>query len=466
MSGNKIHFTSLGCPRNLVDSEVMIGMLMKAGYEIIPQLDKADYLVVNTCGFLKASRDESGAVIEEFLAKRKKGAKVIATGCMVQDHKQEIRDKYPSIDSLIGSGDVKSILEAIQSENPQDFVTTARSYIEQGEIPRTLTTPAHYAYLKIAEGCRKRCAFCIIPKIKGPLQSKTIERVVKEFRILRAEGVEEIILIAQDLGDFGKDHGYADGNLKLLLKELLKEEGDYWIRLLYIYPDEIDEELIDLIKSDKRLLPYLDMPLQHINNRILTKMRRKTSREEIIQIIEMLRSKIPDVVIRTSLMVGFPSETEEEFNELYKFVQDYPLDNVGVFKFSKEEGSSAFNMDEQIPEDVKQKRYDKLMKLLKKVSKKQNQRWVGKTLDVYVEGYHPETNLLMRGRYFGQSPDIDGIVIINQHDKVDAFGRKYKVKITEALEYDLVGAVVKAAAKPAVVKPVAVKDPSKPLALV
>ncbi|MCH9633094.1 MAG: Ribosomal protein S12 methylthiotransferase RimO [Chlamydiae bacterium] len=443
MSGNKIHFTSLGCPRNLVDSEVMIGMLMKAGYEIIGELEKADYLIVNTCGFLQASRDESNSVIEEFLAYRKKGAKVIATGCMVGQHQEQIREKYPSIDALIGSGDVKSVLKAIESENPQDFITSARSYIEQGEVPRTLTTPPNYAYLKIAEGCRKRCSFCIIPKIKGPLQSKDINQIVKEFKILLSQGVQEVILIAQDLGDFGKDQGHADGNLKILLKELLKVEGDHWIRLLYIYPDEIDDELIDLIKSDERLLPYLDMPLQHINDRILKKMRRKTSRSEIIHIIKTLKEKIPEVVVRTSLMVGFPSETDEEFEELCDFVQKYPLDNVGVFQFSKEKGAYAYSMDEQIPEDVKEARYDRLMQILNKVSKEQNQKWVGKTLDVFVEGYHPESELLMRGRFFGQSPEIDGMVILNQHDKVDAFGKKYKVKITEALEYDLVGTVLK-----------------------
>ena len=443
MRGNKIHFTSLGCPRNLVDSEVMIGMLMKAGYEIIGELEEADYLIVNTCGFLQASRDESNSVIEELLAYRKEGAKVIATGCMVGQHQDQIREKYPSIDALIGSGDVKSVLKAIQAESPQDFITSARSYIEQGEVPRTLTTPPHFAYLKIAEGCRKRCSFCIIPKIKGPLQSKGIDQIVKEFMILLSQGVQEVILIAQDLGDFGKDHGYKDGNLKTLIKELLKVEGDHWIRLLYIYPDEIDDELIDLIKSDSRLLPYLDMPIQHINNRILKKMRRKTSKEEIVHIIKTLREKIPGVVIRTSLMVGFPSETDEEFEELCNFVQEYPLDNVGVFQFSKEKGAHAYSMDDQIPEDVKMARYDRLMQILNDLSKEQNQKWVGETLDVFVEGYHPDSELLMRGRFFGQSPDIDGMIILNQHDKVDAFGKKYKVKITEALDYDLIGSVLK-----------------------
>ncbi len=447
-SGNKIHFTSLGCPRNLVDSEIMIGMLIQAGYEMIGDLKKADYLIVNTCGFLQASRDESCNVIEELLANRKKGAKVIATGCMVQEKKEELRKKYPSVDSLIGSGDVKSILNAIQSESPQDFVTTARSYIEQGEVPRTLSTPKHYAYLKIAEGCRKRCSFCIIPKIKGPLQSKEMDQIVKEFRILISQGVKEIILIAQDLGDYGKDQGFESGNLKALLKELLKFEQKFWIRLLYIYPDEIDEELIDLMKSDSRLLPYLDIPLQHINDRVLKLMRRKTSREDILKILDLVKKKIPNMVIRTSLMVGFPTETQEEFEELCQFVQDYPLDNVGVFKFSKEEGAYAYTLDGQIEQEVKEQRYDKLMTILQDVTVKNNQKWVGQTLDVFVEGYHPDSQLLMTGRFYGQSPDIDGMIILNDHQAVKDFGKIYQVKITQALGYDLLGSVIKPAPAP------------------
>lgn len=443
MTGNKINFTSLGCPRNLVDSEVMLGILMKSGYEITPDLEEADYLIVNTCGFLKASRDESNDVIEELLDSRKEGAKVIVTGCMAQTHQDQIREAYPEIDAILGSGDVESILKAIEQESPGDFVTPARSYLIQGEVPRVLTTPQHYAYLKIAEGCRKRCSFCVIPKIKGPLKSKSVDQVLKEFKILLAQGVQEVILIAQDLGDFGKDQGHENGYLKELLQEILKIEGDYWIRLLYIYPDEIDEELVDLIANNPRILPYLDMPIQHINSRLLKKMRRKTSKEDILKVITLLKKKLPNVVIRTSLMVGFPSETDKEFQELCSFVQEHPLDNVGVFKFSKEKGAYAYSMDEQISEEVKEERHDTLMNLLKEQSIEHNKKWIGKTVEVFVEGYHPDSDLLMRGRFFGQSPEIDGMVILNQHDKVDAFGKKYLVEITDALEYDLLGTVLK-----------------------
>ena len=442
MIGNKINFTSLGCPRNLVDSEVMIGILLRAGYEITPDLEEADYLIVNTCGFLQSARDEASDVIDELFQYRKKGAKIIATGCMVQEHKAEILRKFPTIDSLLGSGDAESILKAISETTDQDLVSDARSYIEQGEVPRTLATPKHFAYLKIAEGCRKRCSFCIIPKIKGPLKSKQLTQIVSEFKALLKQGVQEVILIAQDLGDYGKDQGHDSGNLKTLLKELLKIDSDFWLRLLYVYPDEIDEELIEIMASDNRILPYLDMPLQHINNRLLKLMRRKTSSEDIIKTITLLREKLPNVVIRTSLMVGFPTETQEEFLELCQFVKDYPLDNVGVFQFSKEKGAHAYHLEPQISEEIKEMRYQKIMEILQEISLKQNQQWVGKTLEVIVEGYHPDSELLMQGRYFGQSPDIDGVVILNQHDQVDSFGKRYLVEITEAMEYDLVGTVL------------------------
>ncbi len=454
MAGNKIHFTSLGCPRNLVDSEVMLGLLMRSGYEIIPEASSADYLIVNTCGFLQTAREEGKSVIRELLAEKKPSAKIIVTGCMVQLHKEEIREAIPEIDVMLGSGDVESILQAIREESPGDFITSAKSYLEQGEVPRTLSGPPHYAYLKIAEGCRKRCSFCIIPKIKGPLKSKSIKRIVKEFHMLLDQGVREIILIAQDLGDYGKDIGYPDGGyIKELLRTLLKIKKDFWLRLLYVYPDEIDEEFVDLMKSDSRLLPYLDMPMQHVNNRLLKLMRRKTTREDLTSVINLLRKKIPNVMIRTSLMVGFPSETEEEFSELCDFVKKYPLDNVGVFRFSPEAGAAASSLEGAVEESVKEERYGRLMEILKKSSRKRLSRFVGKTLDVVVEGYHPDSSALMRGRFYGQSPEIDGIVILNDHEKVDAFGALYRVEITRALDYDLIGKVIgKVVSKPAATK--------------
>lgn len=441
--GNKIHFISLGCPRNLVDSEVMLGILLKAGYEMAEALPDADYIVVNTCGFLDASRQESMGAVEECLQERKKGAKLIVTGCMVQTHSDTMKERFPDINYLLGSGDVEGILEAVQSTQNGSRITHARSYLEAGEVPRKISTPHHFAYLKIAEGCRKRCAYCIIPTIKGPLRSKSEEQILKEFNLLINQGVKEIILIAQDLGDYGKDKGAKRlEGLMGLLKSLLAIDKPFWLRLLYLYPDEITDELIALMKSDSRICPYLDMPIQHVNNTLLKSMRRATSKEDIISTIGKLRKEIPDISIRTSLIVGFPGETEEQFEELVQFVKEHPLDNVGIFKFSREPGSAAFDLPDQIDEQVKEKRWKKLMQLQKKQVAKLNQNYIGKVLDVMVEGYHPETKLLMRGRHRGQCPDIDGQVLINDGRKVTGFGQIYQVEITDVSDYDLVGHVI------------------------
>jgi ribosomal protein S12 methylthiotransferase len=441
--GNKIHFISLGCPRNLVDSEVMLGILLRAGYEHADHLPDADYIVINTCGFLEASRNESMGAVEEVLETRKKGAKLIVTGCMVQTHSADLKSRFPKIDYLLGSGDVEGILTAVQSTSSGEIISSARSYLEAGEVPRQISTPKHYAYLKIAEGCRKRCAYCIIPTIKGPLKSKSQEQILKEFNLLLNQGVKEVILIAQDLGDYGKDKGSK--NLKALLellKAMLDVKKEFWLRLLYLYPDEITDDLITLMQSDSRICPYLDMPIQHINNAVLKAMHRATSREDIIRTITKLRQEIPNVSIRTSLIVGFPGETDEQFEELCQFIQDYPLDHVGIFKFSREPGSHAYDLPGQIDEKIKEKRHKKLMQIQQKVVRKRNKALVGKVFPVVVEGYHPETKLLMQGRHPGQCPDIDGMVIINDGRKVKAFGEIYQVEITDVADYDLIGRVV------------------------
>lgn len=441
--GNKINFISLGCPRNLVDTEVMLGILLQAGYEVAPSLEEADYIVINTCGFLEASRQESMDTVRETLSQRKKTAKLVVTGCMVQTHSEELKKTFPGIDYLLGSGDVNGILEAVQSTQKGQLITSARSYLEAGEVPRRLSTPKHYAYLKIAEGCRKRCAYCVIPTIKGPLKSKSKEQILKEFNLLLNQGVQEVILIAQDLGDYGKDSGSKNlAALLDLLRTMINTDKSFWLRLLYLYPDEITDELIALMKSDKRICHYLDMPIQHINNQVLKSMHRSTSKEDIITIIKKLREEIPDVVIRTSLIVGFPGETEEQFEELVQFIQDYPLDNVGIFKFSREPGSHAYALPDQISEEVKNQRYHRLMQVQKKVVKKRQKKMIGKKLSVFVEGYHPESSLLMVGRHYGQCPDIDGQVIINDGRKVTAFGQLYTVEITDTADYDLIGRVI------------------------
>jgi ribosomal protein S12 methylthiotransferase len=441
--GNKIFFVSLGCPRNLVDSEVMLGILLKSGYEVAPSLEDADYLVINTCGFLEASRKESRDTIQDVIATRKATAKLVVTGCMAQTHSAELQKQFPGIDYILGSGDVEGILRAVQSTEKGSQVTTARSYLEAGEVPRQLSTPKHYAYLKIAEGCRKRCAFCKIPTIKGPLKSKSQEQILKEFNLFLNQGVLEVILIAQDLGDYGKDVMGSRNKSALydLLKSLLNVEKDFWLRLLYLYPDEITDELISLIKRDKRICRYLDMPIQHVNDGLLKSMRRMTTKHDIINTIVKLRAEVPDIVIRTSLIVGFPGETDEHFEELAQFIQEHPLDNIGIFKFSQEPGTNAYDLPNQVPENIKEKRYHRLMQIQKKIVKKRNAKLIGKRFPVIVEGYHPESNLLMRGRYTGQCPEIDGQVIINDGRKVSAFGKIYNVEITDAADYDLIGAV-------------------------
>jgi ribosomal protein S12 methylthiotransferase len=442
--GNKICFISLGCPRNLVDSEVMLGILLKAGYEVAQGLEEADYLVINTCGFLEASRQESRDTVKDTLAQRKKGAKLIVTGCMVQTHHDEMEKQFPGVDYFLGSGDVEGILKAVQSSTKGKNVTTARSYLEVGEVPRQISTPKHFAYLKIAEGCRKRCAFCVIPTIKGPLKSKSKDQILKELHLLLDQGVQEIIMIAQDLGDYGKDLGFKkSAGLLDLLQSMLNTEKQFWLRLLYLYPDEINDDLISLIKNDPRICPYLDMPLQHVNDQMLKAMRRTTSKADIIESITKLRKEVPGVVIRTSLMVGFPGETEEQFQEMADFIQAYPLDNIGIFKYSREPGSHSYDLPDQIPESVKEDRYHRLMKIQKKVLKKLNKKMIGKVIEVIVEGYHPESQLLMRGRYYGQCPEIDGQVIINDGRKVKAFGQRYQVEITDVADYDLIGSVIK-----------------------
>ncbi|HEY4831242.1 MAG TPA: 30S ribosomal protein S12 methylthiotransferase RimO [Waddliaceae bacterium] len=440
---NKVNFTSLGCPRNLVDSEVMLGILLKAGYEVTEAIDDADYLVVNTCGFLDSSREESKQAIADLLETKKESAKLVVTGCMVSKHRHEIEDAFPGVHYLLGSGDVEGILKAVQSDTQGLQIGSARSYLEAGEIPRMISTPSHYSYLKIAEGCRKACAYCIIPAIKGPLRSKPTDQILKEFRSLLAQGVKEIILIAQDLGDYGKDRGNRKGSLCPLLKEILKIEGDYWLRLLYLYPDEIDDELIALMKADRRLLPYLDMPIQHINDEMLEAMKRTTSAEQIKEVITHLRKEIPDVHIRTSLIVGFPGETEDQFQELTAFLKEFPLNHVGIFKYSREEGTVAGKMENQISDKIKETRHSRLAAVQQEVIAKLNQKMVGQILTVVVEKYHPETDLLLVGRYFGQCPEIDGQVILNDWQKVEAFGERYLVEITDSAGYDLVGTVLK-----------------------
>lgn len=439
---NRFHFTSLGCARNLVDSEVMIGLLLQAGYELEPEAEHADFLVVNTCGFLEAARQEGFSVIQELFASKKEGAKIIVAGCMVHKCRDELQQKFPEIHAFLGSGDVEKIVGAVEQGISGEKKPTARSYLEWGEVPRRLSTPKHYAYLKIAEGCKKRCAFCIIPTIKGPLKSKTEEQVLKEFQALLDRGVFEVILIAQDLGDFGKDRK-QQGALSSLLRQMLLVRKDFWIRLLYLYPDEIDEELIAVIKSDPRICPYLDMPIQHIHDEMLKAMHRKTSKKQILETISRLREEIPNIVIRTSLMVGFPGETEEQFEELLRFVKKGDLDQVGIFSFSLEKEAYAARLPNQISEEVKQDRLERLALAQQKVVQKKNKKWIGKKVLGIVDRVHPESPLLLIARHQGQCPEIDGQIVLNDAAAVKQLGELCEIEITDAFGYDLVGRVIR-----------------------
>ena len=417
----------------------MIGVLVRAGFSAVADPKEADYLVVNTCGFLESAREEGFRTIEALFQEKKKGAKVIVAGCMVRGSKDDLKARFPEIHYFLGSGDMEKVLEAVLSEEQGEYLSDAKSYLQQGEVPRTLSTPKHYAYLKIAEGCKKRCAFCIIPLIKGKLVSKSISQVVKEFQVLVNEGAKEIILIAQDLGDFGKDRGEENG-LEALLTEMVKIEGDHWIRLLYLYPDEITEGVIKIIKENRQICRYLDMPLQHINDRILKRMHRKTDRNQIETIITTLRKEIPEIVIRTSLMVGFPGESEEEFEELVEFVKEYRLDNVGIFKYSREKESYSDKLDGHVSEEIKEERFQKLAKT--QLDTLDGEKYLGKRVRVLIDGYHPESKDLLVGRFYGQCPEIDGRVILNDWRKVSELGQFYEVEITDSIGYDLIGRVL------------------------
>ena len=435
-----VHFISLGCARNLVDTEVMLGSVLKAGYALAQTVPEADFLVVNTCGFLESAREEAYRTLEEIFQERKKGAKVIVAGCMVQNHRLPLKARFPDIHYFLSAGDVDKILDALTVMTPGEAVSpTRKSFLQVAETPRLPSTPKHFAYLKIAEGCKKRCSFCIIPTIKGKLQSKSIEQVEREFRALLQSKVKEVILIAQDLGDFGKDMGHVKGNLAELLETLDAIPGDFWIRLLYLYPDEITDDIIRVMQNSSKILPYIDMPIQHINDRILKRMHRKTGRAHIEATIQKLRREIPDIVIRTSLMVGFPGETEDEFEELLAFVKEGHIDNIGFFTYSREELSHSATLEGHLSEEVKQERLLRIVGAQQEALRaKLLPRFLGKKVEVVIDRKTEEEGLYVGHAKF-QCPDVDGVTYVEGHNLT--VGRTYPVRITAFDEYDLVGKV-------------------------
>lgn len=449
----KVHFISLGCPKNLVDSEIMAGTLMKDGYEVVGDAEGADTVIVNTCGFIEDSKKESIQRILDMTELKEKGSvrRVVVAGCLTQRYKDDLVEGLPEADLFVGSGEFQNISKILKGNDQGDKKRTffnLPTYLQEESTPRVNSQPRHRAYLKISEGCLKRCAFCAIPLIRGNLQSRTLKNVVNEAKLLAAGGVKELIIISHDFTDYGWDlrrkSKEAIESPVELLRALATVDGIEWIRLLYLYPDGITSEMIDLMKNNKKFVKYFDMPLQHINNDVLKSMNRKMTREEISEVLTNIRREIPDAVIRTQFIVGFPGETAEQFEELLKFISEQKFDRVGCFKYSPEENTPGGKMANQIDEETKQKRYEAIMEVQQNISREKHKAFVGQTVEVLVEGLSEETELLLQGRTSQQAPDIDGVVLIN--DGQAEIGDLVKVRITDSMEYDLIGEIVQAEA--------------------
>lgn len=444
----RVHFISLGCPKNLVDSEIMAGTLMKDGYEVVPDAEGADTVIVNTCSFIEDSKKESIQKILEVSELKNSGSvkRVVVAGCLTQRYKNELVDGLPEADLFVGSGEfqnIGNILSGHSKGNKQKTFFNLPTYLQEESTPRLNSQPTHRAYLKISEGCLKRCSFCAIPLIRGNLQSRSLTAVVNEAKLLAAGGVKELIIISHDFTDYGwdlrKKNPEAIENPVSLLKALSEVDGIEWVRVLYLYPDGITPEMIQLIKTNKKLVKYFDMPLQHINDDVLKRMNRKMTKKEIIEAVSLIRKEIPEAVIRTQFIVGFPGETEDAFEELLNFIEEQKFDRVGCFQYSPEENTPGGRMVDQIDEETKQRRHDTLMELQQEISREKQQEMIGQVVDVLVEGVSEETDLLLQGRTSQQAPDIDGIVLINEGEAVP--GKIYQVEITEAMEYDLIGRI-------------------------
>lgn len=445
----KVHFISLGCPKNLVDTEIMVGTLMKQGYEVTSNEQEADTVIVNTCGFIEESKAESIETILKMAGLKKEGQlkKLVVAGCLTQRYKDDLVEGLPEADLFVGSGEfqnIDSILKQSYEGGTKKTFFNLPTYLQEETTPRINTQPRHRAYLKISEGCLKRCAFCAIPHIRGNLQSRDMQNVVNEAKLLAAGGVKELIIISHDFTDYGWDLRRKNTEAREtpveLLRALAEVEGIEWIRLLYLYPDGITPEMIQLIKDNKKFCRYFDMPLQHINNDMLKKMNRKMTKEEILSVLDLIRKEIPDAVIRTQFIVGFPGETQEQFEEILQFISDQKFDRVGCFKYSPEENTPGGKMPDQLDEETKQKRWEAVMEVQQNISREMHKRQIGQVLDVIVEGFSEETELLLQGRSSQQAPDIDGVVLIN--DGQAKVGDIVKVRITDSMEYDLIGEVV------------------------
>ncbi len=438
-----ILFISLGCDKNLVDTEVMLGLLASKGHQMIDDETQADVIVINTCCFINDAKEESIQTILEMADYKKEGRlkALIVTGCLAQRYKNEIIEEIPEVDAVLGTTSYDKIVEAI------DEALQGHSLVEMTELDalpevntqRLVTTGGHFAYLKIAEGCDKHCTYCIIPKIRGNFRSVPMEKLLREAQELADQGVKELILVAQETTLYGKDI-YGEKSLHKLLKELCKIAGIQWIRILYCYPEEITDELIQVMKEEKKICHYLDLPIQHASNEILKRMGRRTSKEQLIEIIGKLRKEIPDIALRTTLITGFPGETEEQHEELMDFVDEMEFDRLGVFTYSAEEDTPAASMDGQIEESVKEDRQAELMELQQDIAFDLAEDMIGQEVLVLIEGKVADENAYV-GRTYKDAPNVDGLIFVNTDEELMS-GDFARVKVTGALEYDLIGEII------------------------
>ena len=436
----KILFISLGCDKNLVDTEVMLGMLASRGYEMTNEEQEADIIVINTCCFIHDAKEESIQNILEMAEYKKNGSAkaLIVTGCMAERYRQEILDEIPEVDEVLGTTAYDRILDAVDAAlaGQHEVMTADLDALPLPETKRLVTTGGHFAYLKIAEGCDKHCTYCIIPKIRGNFRSVPMERLLKEAQDLAEQGVKELILVAQETTLYGKDL-YGEKSLPKLLRELCKISGIRWIRILYCYPEEITDELIQVMKEEPKICHYLDLPIQHANDTILKRMGRRTSKQELIDIVQKLRKEIPDICLRTTLITGFPGETQEQHEEVMEFIDTLEFDRLGAFTYSPEEDTPAATFEDQIDEEVKEDRQADIMELQQEIAFDKAEDMIGREVLVMIEGKVADENAYV-GRTYRDAPNVDGLIFINTD--VELISRDFaKVKVTGALDYDLIG---------------------------
>ena len=438
-----ILFISLGCDKNLVDSEAMLGLLDKKGYQIVDSEEDADIIVVNTCCFIHDAKEESIQTILEMAEYKKEGKlkALIVTGCLAQRYQQEIIDEIPEVDAVLGTTSYDHIVEAVEEALAGNghVVLEDVDALPDVKEKRLVTTGGHYAYMKIAEGCDKHCTYCIIPKLRGNYRSVPMEKLLAEAKDLADQGVKELILVAQETTVYGKDL-YGEKSLHKLLRELCKISGIQWIRILYCYPEEIYDELIQTIKEENKVCHYLDLPIQHASDAVLKRMGRRTSKAQLVEIIEKLRKEIPDISLRTTLITGFPGETQEQHEELKDFVDEMEFDRLGVFTYSPEEDTPAATMTEQIPEEVKEERQAELMELQQEIAFDLAEDMVGREVLVMIEGKVADENAYV-GRTYKDAPNVDGLIFINTDEELMS-GDFARVRVTGALEYDLIGELI------------------------